>query len=178
MNGLCRTLLALALAAPMIGTVALPPSAASPIVTLAEFQTLFPDYVNHEQQQGFQTPCVDPAGTMVLSVDITDIMGTVTEPVAIAMLCQVPGYPAFTPLGPVTFSHPGIQLLGLSTVPGHPDAFSIEYVVPLGVNTFTITIENTGWPTGCVPDIIDLAAWDLVSVSTGSASFGQLKALF
>ena len=153
---------------------------ASPLITLAEFQALFPAYVNHAvmNNNGFDAPCVDANGTIVLNVNIADIMGQVTGPVAIAMVCQAQDYPAFTPSGPVTFSEPGIALQSLASVPGHPDAFAIEYVVPFGVNTFTITIENTGWPEGCIDDILDLAAWDLAVVSDDVKTIGSVKALY
>jgi hypothetical protein len=151
---------------------------ASPVITLEEVRALFPDYVNHEQQNGFQAPCVDAFGTLTLNVNVNDILGTVTEPIAVAMVCQQVGLPPFQADGPVSFSDPGITLLSLATVPGHPDAFQIEYIVPLGAGVFDIVIENTGWPQGCLTEMLDWAAWDLVSVSNVSASFGQVKALY
>lgn len=155
-------------------------ASASPLITLGEFQSLYPAYVNHAVMNsgGFQVPCVDANGTVVLNVNVSDILGTATGPISIAMVCQQPGHPAFTPTGPVTFSVPGIALQSLASVPGHPDAFAIEYVVPLGANLFTITIENTGWPEGCLTEILDLAAWDLASVPVETISAGALKSSF
>lgn len=152
---------------------------ASTDVTIEEFESEFPDYDNHAEMTGFITPCVDADGTLQLTVDVTDIMSGVVEPVKIVMVCQVPGYPDFNAsAGPVTFSKPGVSLDFLAVFPGHPDAFSIQYEVQPGTNTFYIWIENTGWPEGCLDDLIDYAAWGLESVGTESASFGQVKALF
>jgi len=154
------------------------PAFASPLITLPEFEGLFPDYVNHEEQNGFQGPCVDPAGTMTIQVNVNDILGTMTEPIAVAMVCQSQASGPFTAAGPITFSDPGVQLLSFATVPGHDDAFSIEFIVPQGSGSFQITIENTGWPEGCITDLLDLAAWDLVSVGSSPASFGVVKSGF
>ena len=151
---------------------------ASPAITLSEVQAQFPDYVNHEQMNGFQAPCVDASGTLVINANVADIMGTVSEDIAVAMVCQAPGYPAFTPLGPVTFSDSGMSLLNLASVPGHPDAFAIEFIVPFGLNSFTISIENTGWPEGCITDILDFAAWDLASVPVEIISIGSMKSQY
>ena len=41
----------------------------------------------------------------------------------------------------------------------------------------TMTIENTGWPEGCI-DLLDFAAWDLLSVPAPDQGFGPLKATF
>lgn len=68
--------------------------------------------------------------------------------------------------------------MSFGTVPGHPDAFQIEYIVPLGAGVFDITIENTGWPEGCLTEMLDWAAWDLISVPTDESRFGQVKALY
>ncbi len=150
---------------------------ASPLVTLSEFETLYPAYVNHAEMNGFEAPCVDAGGTMIINADVSTITAGATEPFAIVMLCQAADYPAFTPLGPVSFSDPGMYLLGLDSVSGHPDAFAVEFVVPPTATTFTLTIENTGWPEGCV-DLLDFAAWDLLTVQSGPSSFGPLKACF
>lgn len=148
-------------------------------VTLSEFQAEYPDYSNHAVMTGFATPCIDAAGTFEVAVNVTDIMSTATEPVKIVMVCQAPGYPAFNPsAGPVTFSKPGVSLDFVTQFPGHPDAFAIQYEVQPGTNTFYIWIQNTGWPEGCIDDLIDLAAWGLKSVTVESASFGAVKALF
>ncbi len=163
----------------LLASVAMASAAvASPVVTLPEFENLFPDYVNHEVQNGFQAPCVDANGKLVLNVNVNDILGTVTEPIAVAMLCQQVGLPPFSAAGPVTFSDPGIQLTNFGVVPGHDDAFFLEYIVPLGAGVFTVCIENTGWPEGCLNDLLDLAAWDLASVGTRFDSFGTVKANF
>lgn len=154
------------------------PAFASPAITLAEFEGLFPDYVNHEEQNGFQGPCVDPAGKMTIQVNVNDILGTVTEPIAVAMVCQSQASGPFTAAGPITFSDPGVQLLSFDTVPGHDDAFSIEFIVPQGSGSFQICIENTGWPQGCITDLLDLAAWDLQSVGDANVTFGQVKVDF
>jgi hypothetical protein len=154
------------------------PAAASPVFTVAEFEALYPAYVNHAQMEGFTPPCVDAAGTIVINADITDITGAATEPFAIVMVCQVPGYPAFSPAGPVTFSVGGMSLLSLSAVPGHPDAFAVEFVAPPGTTTFTMEIQNSGWPEGCLDGILDFAAWDLLSVPTEETGLGPFKARF
>jgi len=150
---------------------------ASPLVTLPEFIGLYPAYVNHAEMAGFEAPCVDALGTMTINADVSTITTTVTEPVSVVMLCQAQGNPAFTPLGPVSFSEPGMFLIGLESVAGHPDAFAVEFVVPETVTTFSMTIENTGWPEGCF-DLLDFAAWDLLSVPSRESSFGPLKAAF
>lgn len=148
-------------------------------VTLAEFEAEYPDYDNHAVMTGFATPCVDAAGTFEVAVNVTDIMSTATEPVKIVMVCQAPGYPNFSSTaGPVTFSKPGVSLDFLTPFPGHPDAFAIQYEVQPGTNTFYIWIQNTGWPEGCIDDLVDLAAYGLKSVATESSSFGAVKALF
>ena len=151
---------------------------ASPIITLPEVIGLFPDYVNHEEQNGFTAPCVDANGKLTLHVNVNDILGTVTEPISVAIVCQQVGLPAFTPLGPVTFSNPAVTLLNLSNVPGHPDAFSLEFVVPLGAGVFDICIENTGWPEGYLNDLLDWAAWDLQSVAVEKPRFSELESNF
>ena len=150
---------------------------ASPVITLPEVEALFPDYVNHEQQNGFATPCV-VNGKISIDVNVADILGQVNGPIAVAMVCQMVGYPAFTPVGPVTFSHPGVQLLSLQSVPGHPDAFAIEMLIPEGADQFNICIENSGWPDGCLEDLLDWAAWDLAAVGTDATSIGKIKALY
>jgi hypothetical protein len=162
----------------LLSTAAL--SLASPAITLPEVEAMFPDFVNHEEMNpnAFEAPCVDAAGKLTLNADVSDIMGTVTEPIVVAMVCQQIGLPAFSPLGSVTFSDAGMILLTLTSVPAHPDAFAIEFVVPLGVNTFSIEIENSGWPEGCLTALLDFAAWDLMSVHTRETSFAGVKAQY
>jgi len=153
---------------------------ASPLITLPEFQTLYLDYINHETQWDFPLPCVDANGTLTIPIDISHIMPTVTEAIAMAYCIQVQGYPPFTAGGAVNFSDPGLWLLNpIGYVPGHSDAFMMEFQANrTGDWIFDIIIENTGWPEGCVPNIKVLMAWDLLSVPVESVTWGWVKALY
>jgi hypothetical protein len=147
---------------------------ASAPLTLGETQTLFPQFPNMANMNGFQEPCVDGGGTMVINAFVGDIT---QFDIAVAMVCQVVGYPAFCPAGPVTFSSAQATLLGISSVPGHPDAFALEFIARAGLQSIQITIQNTCWPQGCVT-LLDFAGYVPLQVPTDTSSWGAVKALY
>lgn len=143
-------------------------------ITLPEAQALYPQYTNMGLMTGFQNPCVDASGTMVINAFVGDIT---QFDIAAAMICQAPGYPAFCAGGPVTFNTTQAELIALTTVPGHPDAFALEFIARAGLQNVMITIENTCWPAGCI-DLLDFAGYELLSVPSEGTSWGSVKALF
>jgi hypothetical protein len=147
-------------------------------MTVADAQNVFPQY-NMEQQNpaAFQTPCIDANGTMTIVANVGDIT---QDAIAVGMICQVIGYPPYQAGGTVSFDVAGAFLISHATVPGFPDAFALDFAIPLGTQTITITVTDTGWPEGCIDpaDFLDFAGFDDLSVSTESMSWGGVQALF
>ncbi len=147
-------------------------------MTLPDAQAVFPTYTMGQQDPtAFQTPCVDASGTMTIVANVGDIT---QDAIGVAMVCQAVGYPAYMAGGTVSFDVPGAYLLGHSTVPGFPDAFALEMAIPLGTQTITITITDTGWPEGCIDpaNFMDFAGFEDLSVETEKLSWGELQALY
>jgi hypothetical protein len=157
-----------------VGSLGLAGVASADPITLAEAQALYPQYTNMDLMAGFQNPCVDASGTMVINAFVGDIT---QFDIAIAMICQAPGYPPFCAGGPVSFNTTDAELIALSVVPGHPDAFALEFIARAGLQNVSITIENTCWPAGCV-ELIDYAGFELLTVASDGSSWGSIKALF
>ena len=160
----------------VISTIAA--SAQAQVMTTPDAQNLFPDYNMELQTPGaFETPCIDANGTMTIVANVGDIT---QDTIAVAMVCQAIGYPPYMAGGTVTFDVAGAYLINHFQAPGFPDAFGLEFAIPLGTQVITITITDTGWPEGCidVDDFVDFAGFEDLSVSNETISWGSLQALY